>query len=257
MNKNKLDNLPNKPLVEAIFEFRWELKKIARGVYSDEGWNTFPIKFFIELHGEYPEIVELPSKQIPDLLAAYTVQYQYRKGKEEWPLIQIGPGILTVNETDGYGTWENFRGRIKNALQVLNKVNDQITPLRADLRYVNAIPFNNINQSIVRFLKDRLNTSVEMSPKLFNGQLPQELSLSLNYSTEDPKGVSLVSFSTGLKKDEPVIIWQIAMRSDMRDLPEQIDNFENWLNSAHQRIEDCFITLTEGELLESFKGEKT
>ena len=259
MKIRELGDLPKKPLVEAIFEIRWQIRKVADGLHEDPRWRTFLIKFFSEIREEYPEIVELPTTQIPDQLAGYTVQYQYRAGKGQWPLIQIGPGILTVNETAGYKLWEDFRPKIQKALDVLGKVygnaQSQLQPLRADLRYINAIPFEKQEWSPANFLCQRLHTKVETGPNLFNEIPPEEINLNLTFPTDTPKGSCLLSFATGTRKGEPAIIWQLTVRSNNNDVPSKLELFENWMNNAHATIERCFLTLTEGELLKSFKGE--
>jgi len=49
----------------------------------------------------------LPTAQIPDELSPCTIKYRFRKHKDGWPLIQVGPGISAINFTEKYD-WESF-----------------------------------------------------------------------------------------------------------------------------------------------------
>ena len=62
--------LKNKPLAEAIFELRWELQEPAQGMKVDPHYKIL-------------------------------IGVMYDKVEDEWPLIKIGPGIITLNDTGG------------------------------------------------------------------------------------------------------------------------------------------------------------
>ena len=109
--------LPNKPLIEAIFELRWELlEREPHGIKTDPGFEILVGRYYERIKEEYPYIEKLPISEIPEVLTAHTVRHRFRAANNQWPVTQIGPGIITINETDGY-VWNSFKPRIIKVLK--------------------------------------------------------------------------------------------------------------------------------------------
>ena len=106
----ELGDLPNKPLAEAIFELRWALNDVGPGFSDDPGWQLLPGLYYSKVRDTYPHQVSLPATHLPTEVSGHMVRHQFRVGADKWPLTQLGPGILTVNETEGYTVWEDFSG---------------------------------------------------------------------------------------------------------------------------------------------------
>lgn len=96
-----MPRLPKAPLQEAIFEIRWELEvdpmtgqlidpgfQLAQGKLRDIAKSKFPVFNRKLPHGFHEQM--FPNQ----------VVNQYWAAKETWPVIQLGPGIFTVNDTD-------------------------------------------------------------------------------------------------------------------------------------------------------------
>ena len=96
--QEELLNLPNKPLVESIFGIRWTVSENSDNVV-DRYHNLLLGKFQDKIQSEYPFTEALPSF-LPEPISGYAGQYRFRVNENEWPLIQIGPGVITVNATD-------------------------------------------------------------------------------------------------------------------------------------------------------------
>ena len=96
--------LKNKPLVEAILELRWKLS--IQGI--DPHYSLLLGRFPERIEAKYPLHEPLPNAQFSDAMMPYILQHRFRPGLNKWPLIQIGPGVMTVNETEGY-TWDKFK----------------------------------------------------------------------------------------------------------------------------------------------------
>ena len=114
--------LPNKPLVEAIFELRWKLRELAPQMPAhDPGFRIALGRYYDMVRKDYPAMVDLPTSQVPEDMTAYAVRHQFRVKEDKWPLTQLGPGILSVNETDGY-TWETFKPRLEAAVKAIYRM---------------------------------------------------------------------------------------------------------------------------------------
>jgi len=255
--------LPNKPLVEAIFELRWAIQPLGPDPSSgrDPGSQILLGRFYDKVSGEFPQIVNLPAAQIPEEMVAHTVRHQFRPAPNQWPLLQLGPGILTVNETAGYN-WESFRSLVSRSLAALfesypTKVAD-LRPNRLLLRYINAIPFEGTPTDALSFLREKLHTEIGVDSLLYEApggaQPPTGIGLNLAFPLTHPHAVLNLSLATGLSGGKRVIVWQLTSESTPEFSGSNPSQIEEWVVSAHNVIEHWFFTLARGELLERFGG---
>ena len=91
------------PLVEAIFELRWKLLQPdpQRPPEVDKNYKLAVGALFAKLHDDYPDHEPLPSSALPDEISAYVVQHRFKTRGSGWPLVQVGQGIMTVNDVPG------------------------------------------------------------------------------------------------------------------------------------------------------------
>ena len=255
-------DLKNKPLVEAIFELRWELQRVPPGVVKvDPEYKLLIGRLYDKLQKDYPFHEQLPAATMPDEIAGYVVQHRFRKEKDKWPLIQIGPGIMTVNDTEGY-TWGDFVKRINKAINTLFEVYpDSMSGFKVNrllLRYIDAIPFDYEKNDILDFLRQLLKTEVNLYPKLFKDtgveKLPLGFDLKFNFSSTKPKGTIYLRFGRGKKIGGPdALLWETMVQSASEELSIGKDRIVKWAEEAHELTKEWFFLLIEGLLLERFK----
>ena len=254
----KIGDLPNKPLVEAIFELRWDIVK-GSAAPEPEGWSSVAFKFFSKVQHRYPEPIDLPGAQIPESMSGYVIRNQFRAAKGKWPLTQLGPGILSVNETRGYQTWREFQALIAEAVKALIESHDSpIRPTRIELRYVNSVPFKNEGVPSPEYLKRFLHTTVDTPLEIFADQLVDKNAIAVNanwkFSLRNPVGYALLMIANGIDEDgTEAMVWQMAIRSQESDTPQDLKSILSWLDQSHTSIDRWFVELTEGELLEQFR----
>jgi len=252
-------SLPNKPLIEAIFELRWKLRDSPSLLRNDPGFRIALGRYYDQVRHEYPHVVDLPTSQVPEHMTAHSVRHQFRVAKDKWPVTQLGPGILTVNETTGY-TWDTFLPRLLSAIKaVFQAYPTDIAPFEpagVQLRYLDAIELDQ-NNDIIRFLREHLHTDVVVEPLLFEGPhnpgKPSRLTLNFTLPLQDPPGAGILGFATASRDNKPIILMETTIRSDDADVPGQEHEFERWLNSAHDVAGNWFFTLIRGNLLSNFE----
>ena len=253
-------DLPNKPLLEAVFELRWRLAQESPVVAADAGFQLFQGQYYAHVRERYPHVVRLPAAGIPESMAPYMVRQQFRAGPEAWPVTQIGPGILTVNDTTNY-RWETFLPLIQQAIQALfESYPIDISPLQlteGKLRYINTLKFPTKNLSLLAFLRDRLHISVELEPMLFgegeDGDDPKGFSLNAAYHLTEPAAMGGVEVSLGEANGSPCIIFEILVRTLQEPMPQTADELVTWIQRAHDVVDKWFFALTRGSLLEEFE----
>src|SRR3990170_3561524 len=146
--------LKNKPLVEAILEVRWQLQGALPGPQTDPHYKFLLGRLFDRMLKDYPEHEQLPTANIPDEMVAHVVQHRFRVAANSWPLVQVGPGIFTVNSTADY-KWEDFRLRVLAAIEKLYEAHPKVGDLKITnliLRYIDAVDFDYITINAFDFL---------------------------------------------------------------------------------------------------------
>ena len=252
--------LKNKPLVEAIFELRWDLQEPAPGMRIDPHYKLLIGRIYDRVKDEYPFHEQLPTATMPDEIAGYVVQHRFRKSEEKWPLIQIGPGIITLNDTEGY-VWEDFEKRIVHLINALFEAYpDAKNNLKVNgllLRYIDAIAFDFEKDDVFSFLKEQLKMDINLYQKLFEGTsvgtLPLNLDLSFSFPSAKPKGAVHLRFIRGKRKESDALIWETAVQSVTEDAPEALKEIAVWIKDAHNLTDNWFFKLIEGELQRRFE----
>lgn len=255
-NMLRIRPLPNKPLVEAIFEFRWQIS-------SEEGDPRYPLfvgRLYDRVQSEYPFHEPLPSALIPLPAATSIVQHRFRAEKNRWPLVQVGPGIVTVNDTEGY-IWQDFGQRTKALIKAIYEAYPEPKELRVanlNLRYLDAFELE-VDQNMLDYLSEKLKSRVLLPSQLFAdtavSSVPNTFNMMSSFATTEPKGSILVRFTSGKHVGKPALIMELAVRSDAPDVPNMPDEFEVWVETAHKLTDDWFFKFIEGELERRFAGE--
>lgn len=259
-----LEKLKNQPLVEAIFEIRWYGEKQDISALNPTS-QLILARLFDKLNYNYPKYEQLPSASIPEQMREGIVGHQF-KSENGWPLVQLGSGILTVNDTENY-IWDDFKTRVIDVVNQLDSVYPKQEKFKTQslvLRYLNAIDLNSDNADIYEFLKEKMKLDLSINNSLFEktsaNSNPVGLDLQFAFSCDKPKGVLKFRISKAKKLDEgqtitsDVLIWEATVESEERDLKFEIPlNLHKWLEEAHLVAHNWFFTLVEGDLLRSFE----
>lgn len=254
--------LKNKPLIEAIFEFRWSLQQKSPGVAVDPHYRLLLGRLFDRLTTDYPVHEQLETARIPDDLAGNTVQHRFRAAEGEWPLAQVGPGVFTVNDTSRY-TWEDFRDRVTRATGCLFDSYPQPDALQAEalmIRYIDAIDLPANESDFYGYLRDLLKVSIDLPQTLFQGTgveiSPLQFHLQQSFRCESPAGRLQLRLAIGQRNEQPALIWETNIQSTGSDLPQMPGGFESWLDDAHATVNDWFFKMIDGKLLQKFRGDE-
>ena len=249
--------LKNKPLVEAIFELQWRLQEQADNVFIDPHYSILLGSFYQEVKSDYPHLEKLVSATIPDEITPYTVKYRFRKEKNQWPLIQIGPGVISLNETSGY-IWSDFNDRIHKSVEALFKTypREDLKIKNLQLRYIDAIDFDYTKDDIFKFMKDNLKIELILNESLFTenkvANLPDHYDLGLSFKSEIPEGLVSIRFSRGKVKSRDSILWETIVNSQFKSLSNKDEIFD-WVEKAHDLTHKWFFKTIEGELYRRFE----
>lgn len=261
-------DLKYKPLVEAILEIKWQLVQPIRAPgppqmllpAHDPHYRLLLGRLFDRFQTDYPFHEQLPTASLPDDMVGQVVQHRFRAAKDDWPLVQVGPGVFTINDTHHY-TWTDFEQRAKVAVKRLYDAHPDVSELRIEsivLRYIDAVDCNYEEEDAFEFLRDKLKVGSNLPPSLFDDtgvrNRPRSFVWQAAFRCFKPSGEVNISFATGRKEDKPSILWDTTVQSTGNDLPEMPAGFEAWFEAAHRISDDWFFKLIEGELERRFDG---
>lgn len=253
-------DLPNKPLIEALLELKWVISPHEKGVEVDPYYKLLVGSLYSRVKKEYPHHQPLPAAEVPDELTPHVVKHQFRVGPGRWPLVQVGPGVASVNCTDTY-TWNAFSNACTSfydhLVQSYQESGSPTAPQFSSvmLRYINTLEKP---ESLLDFVREKLHTTidlpdpVETSPHVA-GQA-NEFRLAVDIPLHQPEGVGSVRMGTGLRNDAPALFWELVVVSKGRSVPQTLADFGPWLGNAHQVAESWFFAIIDGELLDRFGG---
>jgi len=197
---------------------------------------------------------------MPDEIAGYIVQYRFRKDKDKWPLVQIGPGLITLNDTEGY-EWDNFEKRISELITVLfESYSDAGKNLKVNsllLRYIDAIEFDYEHDDIFSFLREKMKVNIEINKEIFKetdvGERPIDFDFRFSFPSTEPKGAIHMRVVKGKIKTSDALLWETMVNVIGKDVPQEKSKIFDWVKSAHELTHKWFFKIIEGDLQRRFK----
>jgi uncharacterized protein (TIGR04255 family) len=256
MAMETIKELKNKPLVEALFEMRWGLNG-PPGIAVDPNYQLLIGQLYSQIRERFPQHVRLATAEIPEQMVPFTPQHQFRPGPGNWPLVQLGPGLLTVNDTEAY-LWDNFKELCRYAsdalFEVYPRADNALRITEVSLRYIDADFLE--GEAVLEFLK-KLKINVKLPTSLFGDSRVDDstlaVGLTLEFPTSEPRGTIRLAFNQGRKSDKEALIWDTRVTSRGGDAPTEPLRIAEWLEKAHLITHDWFMRLIEGELLEKYR----
>jgi uncharacterized protein (TIGR04255 family) len=235
------------PLVEAIAELRWALAAPRGGVPHDPGADILLGRLSERLRGELPRLSHVAGRQGA---APFLAHHQLRPASVPWPVVQVGPGVLTVNEGSGYA-WGRFEPLLRRVLDALFAgYPSQLHPLRptlAALRYLNVFPLGQEPKPLIAFIRERLHTQLSLDPALFedtgDAEKPEALSFSASFPLRGASGLATFSLGSGRAQGRPALVMQLEAALGGEAVPSEALALASWMKQAHDVLARWFRTL--------------
>jgi uncharacterized protein (TIGR04255 family) len=250
--------LSRPPLQEAIFEVRWphRLDDENQPLSGSTEFKILLARFFdrVTASEEFADTEPLQPASLPDGVASGSVQYRWRSTLNPGVLLQIGPGVLTVNHvkpTEYH--WELFFGQICWAIKSLRESHPkraELSPKSVAFRYINSVRFDASAEETYTFLREKLHIDFRspigvLPPQV--GTRAQNLKTQTSFMCNSPCGRVTLVFANVYVPEER-ILWQIVFDALGEDIPSLSEGVETWLMSAHQVIDTTFRNMIRGEM---------
>ncbi|GAB6073292.1 hypothetical protein JCM14244_16690 [Venenivibrio stagnispumantis] len=257
--------LSKQPLVEVAFELYWGNKNKG-DLYFDPNYRLIIGALYERIKEKFPEFETLPTVNIPiEALPSGSkiVQYRFWSKNRKWPVVQVGPNILTVNMNKEYEKWENFKPLVLKVVNNFFSIYPDKENLFIDnlaLKYLDAFPFDFINDNVLEFLKKKLhvNIGIDFGEEERRNRFPENpisVECKLEYFLNEPKGLLGVHFFKGLieNKKESLFIESHVESLQMSNIEPNIESISNWLDKAHEMTDFIFSSIIRGELEEELR----
>ncbi|MBI3933558.1 MAG: TIGR04255 family protein [Acidobacteria bacterium] len=143
-------------------EIRWKLQPLGnQAVLTDPNFAFALGVFYNTIKDRFGLREDLEAANAPAELLPYIVRHRFRPSTGSWPIIQIGPGVATVNFTEPY-TWHDFK---QLSLYLRSNLIEAYGDARVELeqvtlRYRNIEELDTESSSLLDFLKKKLNVPV-------------------------------------------------------------------------------------------------
>lgn len=239
-----MSKLPKAPLLEVIFEIKWDIT------------NNNDIVKFQYLHGDlysilkndYPKRENLVPAEVPIDIMKNNVMYRFKKDTG-YPLVQIGPGILTLNTIDNLYFWDNYRDEIIKVTNSLSEVFPEInqTNLFLTLTYLDFFEIDIETENVIEFINSNLNLNINQT--FIENENTKEINLTFSYKIGD--NTLILDLRNGNVNNKKGIILQTKLIGNKKKYTntEQLE----WLNNAHETCSDIFKKITTENFDNSFK----
>jgi uncharacterized protein (TIGR04255 family) len=203
-----------------------------------------------KLKKKYPYFEPLKPQEIPSFLLPHVVHHRFRKNINEYPLYQIGPGIVTFNsngENYANGGWPNFR---KTLIDFIAAYKDVLTDElftsenieKITLRYIDKIEDARMYPDTKKYFRENLKLSIE--PEFVNNtdykDGLQDISLFQTYKLNDGTSKLLFNIRTITEGSRKLLVDSSVVVKDI----SSTDSLKPWLDFAHKKLKELFLGLT-------------
>ncbi|MEM9936318.1 MAG: TIGR04255 family protein [Bacteroidota bacterium] len=244
--------LKNAPLREVIFEIFWKLPVNNQGFLSDPGFEFAQGIFSSKISKEFPLHKRLFPESAP-LDIYYKPIHQFWKGELIWPVVQLGKGILTVNDTELNYQWEdNYRNLILDTIGVLKAsyIRHPLEIHKIKLQYIDAVQYSLTNTTFSDFISHNLNTELSNNFVIPGTQEGTKIIQSFKQDDGSILNISIQSAKEGQGAIEvPSIVWTYSMERNVRNSDF---NVQKWLDSSHDICSDLFRKMLNPSFYASF-----
>ncbi len=244
--------LTSAPLSEVIFEVKWDVKQLKLQTNKD---SKIVAGIFLEkIKDKYPfyEGLELLNFPAPDDVISGVVQHRYRVADKKYPVVQFGPGVLSVNDLHDNTPyeWPDFKNRCIEAFACLESIQSLSSFVNSvSLRYINSIPYDSSKISFSQFLKEQMKLDIVLDASLLN-ETGTELTFnnfhsSFSFVSNTIPGNLNLMIGSGMKDNIPALVWDINFTSINSVIPNLSEAIGGWLDESHSKIENLFFSLIE------------
>ena len=262
------------PLIEVITEVRWQLQPLLAipNAAIDPHFSVFAREFTERAKaGGFGLVERLVPEQMPTEMFPYAPLIRYRRSLTQWPLLQLGPGVLAVNNVPPYQGWASYRAYLEQAVAWLFATypmpEKYLTITKLEVRYLDGFTKTLGYSTYLDFMNNSLNFGVKVPDRIAElSEAPQNavIAVEIQLPSVSPKNsMAVLKSSPGKVRNDDALIMELLCRTEHNADVQKPEAILQWMDSAHNLVRDVFNRLTSDELKErmgpkiELKGDAT
>lgn len=258
----------NAPLVEVIAELRWHLLPIESmpGAEIDPIYDRALPKVRDALAGMgLKHVDQLVPEHVPQEMIAGLPAFRFRPAANRWPLVQLGPGVMTVNVTPPYEGWGEFAVTLEGAIRAVDATfsfGEQFSRIKSlELRYLDAFTAKHGLGDHIEFIRDDLSLTIQPPDALIGALKEPDANVypgvNLQFPVRGrPYDQMLLSASRGARDGREALIYDLRVRHHTPEhVLERGEDVIKWMHDAH-RILNIAFERTISDRLRAVMGPK-
>lgn len=243
------------PLVEIVAELRWPMQNLVAVdpagnqaqlplVAEDSSVEAFfhRVTGAVTKHG-FGRLERLVHPGFPVLLPQMI--YRYRRADDQPILMQVGPGMFSINALPPYKSWREFRPWLEQGVEALLEAFEEGPPLTVILRYIDAFkPDLTDGRDAMAFATEVLGFRLELPPSLRDCLADGEAVRAALQVVLPVAGMHMgVVVSDGQLGGEPAVLMNTEIRID-GELPPDKERVLAGLDKARELAHGTFVGMT-------------
>lgn len=235
-----VEKLKNTPLLEVIFELRWDDGVVISGAPNDVGFDLAQGKFDGKIKPEFPLHRKL-------VRVFFGPEHQYWKGEFKWPVIQHGQGMMAVNDIGQNYEWVNYKPLVLNSInKLIESYENELSFKNAKLQYINSWDLD--GNDFLGFVEKNLQTRI-----LTDYRAPGSLkgfSMQQTFQLEDLSLMNLNIANGVNNQNQKKTIVETTTVQKLTSL--SLTEIEIWMEKAHSAASEIFKKMLTTEFYATF-----
>ncbi|MCR4433926.1 MAG: TIGR04255 family protein [Caldiserica bacterium] len=240
------------PVVEALCEFQF---------IPNQQWDlTVPGLIYRKVKDEFPNKQQQigvsvqfkpTEKGLEHTVESAPPRIQFFR-KDKTALIQVAQDLLVVNQLKPYPTWNAFKPVILKCFNIYKEIANPKAFKRIGLRYINIIEFDNKRIKLEDYFRYYPYVPNDLPP------VQDSFIVRTEFPYEEGKERVILSLATVIPSKPNVL--SILLDIDyVMATPELVplDKVSEWLEKAHERVENVFEACITDKAREIFGEEKS
>ncbi len=235
-----LKKLKNAPLKEVIFELYWELGLDDTNFPFDAEFDLAQGRFATSISPDFP----IHKRTIPagaNLKIYPRPIHQFWKGEIKWPVVQYGPGVLTVNDTNENYIWEDtYRPTILQTIKTLiSSYKTVLSFNKVTLKYINSVDLPDLKTDINEFI--RSNFQLNLINDFDQPGKIKGLNINQVYELDDNSTMNInIQTAINNASGKQACVWITSVEKE-GTLSEE--DALKWLDRTHAVTSDSFVKM--------------
>jgi uncharacterized protein (TIGR04255 family) len=247
------------PLIEVVTEVHWALQPLLAipNAAIDPHFSILSENFAAQARTAGFGLLEtLIPGQVPIEMFPHRPLFRYRRTATEWPIFQLGPGLLAINIVPPYGGWREYEHYITKGVEWLflsyPLPKSYLKIEKLEVRYIDGFTKTHGLSNYLEFVKEELNIQIGVSPRLAElSKAPEAATMLLDMvlPAATPNNSSLLlKIAPGKVREEDAVIMELGCRTTRTAEIQNPPQIMEWMNSAHFLLRETFERITSDSL---------